>query len=257
MQGVLEAEEMKKVDHIKDREELASMLRDAMKNGDKTRFSAIALKLTKDANENDGVLNNLGFKSNAEGLNKMTESISSKWVKDANGKDTNVKNKNYVGFTDQEAKALGMKISYAAEANNHWGTARAFTMQDGRYRNSTSKEQAQAAISEIAKMDPQNIAKALNRLGYGGETPDGKFELDEFGLALLKAIGPRLALGTSMGRFNPNAFPRLAEKHNIDLMVKVGVAPEFISALQGKAATPTLKALDAVDQVFNSKIKTT
>ncbi len=236
MQGALESEEMKKIDHIKDREELASMLKDAIKNKDRSRFNAISLKLTKDANENDGVLNNMGYNSNADGLNKMIKAISTKG------------DKNYMGYSDQEAKALGMKIAYAAEANNHWGVARAFTMEDGRYRDSSAKEQATAAISEIVKIDPQAIARSLNRLGYGGETPDGKFILNEFGLALVKAIGPRVA--EQMNRFNINAAPRLATPENIKLMVKVGVAPEFIAKLQDRSKTKIITAGDAVNELF-------
>lgn len=245
MQGALEAEEMKKVDHIKDRDELASMLRDAMKIGNKTRFSAIALKLAKDGNENDGVLNNLGFMSNAQGLQDMIKSISSKEYVNSEGKK--VKSDNYIGFSDQEAKALGMKIAYAAEGVNHWGTARAFTMEDGRYRDSSKYEQAIAAASEIAKMDPQQIALRLNRLGYGGETPDGKFILNELGLAILKAVGPKVA--EQMNRFNPNAAPRLSTPENIKLMIKVGVAPEFISKLQAKGKTPTITVGTALDEL--------
>lgn len=251
MQGALEAEEMKKVDHIKDRDELASMLRDAMRTGDKTRFSAIALKLAKDGNENDGVLNNLGFESNAFGLQDMIKSISSREYE--NNKGETVKSSNYMGFSDQQAKALGMKISYAAEGVNHWGTARAFTMEDGRYKNSSRIYQAMASASEIAKMDPQQIAFRLNRLGYGGETPDGKFILNDFGLAILKAVGPKVA--EQMGRFNPNAAARLSTPENIKLMVEVGVAPEFISKLQAKGRTPTILATKSVEEIEEMRKK--
>lgn len=242
-QGALEAEEMKKVEHIKDREELASMLRDAMKKRDKIRFAAIALKLTKDGNENDGVLNNLGFNSNAEGLNKMIDSISDK------------NHKNYMGFSDQEAKALGMKMAYSGEANNHWGIARSFIMEDGRYRNASKEEQTMAAVSEIAKMDPQRIALGLNRLGYGGETPDGKFILDEFGLAVAKTVGPKVT--EQMSRFNPNASARLSTKENIELMKKAGVAAEFINGLssevdsKGNKRTKTISAGQAIEELKN------
>jgi len=240
--GQLQADEMKKVEHIKDRDELNSMMRDAARNKDKIRFEAIGLKLAKDGNENDGVLNNMGYNSDASGLKGLIRDIADK------------NSKNYMGYSDQEAKAFGMKMSYAAEANNHWGTARAFTVKNGRYVENSDKDQAMAAVSEIAKMDPQAIARSLNRLGYGGETPDGNFVLNNFGLALLKTVGPSLA--QQMTRFNPNARPRLATKENIELMIKVGVAPEFISGLtgktneKGKSMSPTIKAPDAVNAVF-------
>lgn len=247
--GALEAAEQKKVEHIKDREEKASMLRDAIKSGDKVRFSALALSLTHDGNENDGVLNNMGFMSNAKGLQGMIESISSKTVKDASG--NTIKNNQYMGFSEQEAMALGMKISYAAEERNHWATARAFTMENGRYRNSRSDEQAMAAASEIAKMDPQGIARSLNRLGYGGETPDGKFILDDFGIALLKAIGPKIAL--QIDRLNPNASARLREPDNINLMIKANIAPELISALRMGGKTRTSETILATESVRRLK----
>lgn len=231
MQGSLESAETKKFQHIEDREELSSMLRDAKKNGDKNRFNAIALKLAHDGNGNDGVLNNLGFSSDAAGLQDLVKSLSNKEYKDKSGKM--VKSENYMGYTDQEAKALGMKFSYAEESVNHWGTARAFTMENGRYRDSTTEEQALASASEVAKMDPQMIARSLNRLGFGGETPDGKFLLGDYGVTLLKTIGPKLV--DQLKRLNPNIAARLVLPENLEIMVNAGIAPELINGLQSKS----------------------
>jgi hypothetical protein len=219
-QGALESEEMKKIDHIKDRDELTSILKDAVKNKDRSRFNAVALKLSKDGNGNDGLLNATGHESNAKGLQDLISEISTKG------------SPNYMGYSKQEAMALGMKLSYTEEGVNHWGTARAFKMENGRYEASSAEYQALAAVSEVAKMDPQGIARQLNRLGYGGETPDGKFVLNDYGLALIKTIGPKLA--EQINRLNPNAAARLSTKENIELMIKANVAPEFIAALQGK-----------------------
>ena len=219
-----------------------------MKNGDQTRYSALALRLAKDGNENDGLLNNSGFSSNAEGLQDLIKSISQREYTNSKGeKVTKQENKNYMGFSDQAAKALGMKISYAAEAANHWGTARAFKMVDGNYKDSDKYDQAIAAASEIAKMDPQQIAIRLNRLGYGGEGPDGKFTLNEFGLAILKAIGP--SVFDHMNRFNPNAAARLSTPENIKLMVDVGISPKFINGLQLKRQAKVLTVPIAIDEL--------
>lgn len=233
--GSLVSDEMKKISYISDMEELSSMLRDSMKQKDKIRFSAIAKKLTMDANENDGVLNNLDYDSNREGLQKFVHEISDETNKDK-----------YVGFTEQEARALGMEISYLAEKNGHWGIGRSFKMEDGLYKESSAKEQATAVASEVAKMDPQVIARQLNRLSYGGESPDGVFKLDATGLAILKSVGNKLAL--HINRLNPNAAAYLSRKENIQKMRDVGVSPEFLNKLEGQT-TATERLTTATENV--------
>jgi len=237
MKGMLEEKERKKIMHISDREELSSMARDAQRRHDKNRFSAISEKLAQDGNENDGVFNNFGYDSTGEGLQKFARDIAKKG------------HKNYAGFSEQEAKALLMKVSYIAEKNGHWGIARSIVLKDGLYKNATPEQQAKAVASEVAKMEPQTIARTLNRLGYGGERPDGKFMLNHIGQAILKAVGPKLA--EQMNRMNPNAVAKLSVDENIKIMKDIGVSPKFISALENfsKGAEKVVSALDVVDDL--------
>ena len=218
--GALIREEMKKIDHIKDRDEKSAMLLDAKEHKDKLRYEALGLSLAHDGNENDGFLNAQGYTSNAAGLNQLTTDISTKG------------HENYMGFTQQEAKAMGMKISYAAEDRGHWATARAFTMENGRYRDSSKLEQTLAAVSEAAKQGPRELAKN-NRLAYGGETPDGEFLFEDFGRAMTRAIGEKLS--QQIDHLNPNASAYLNMPIVINSMVEAGVTPSLINELK-KAA---------------------
>ncbi len=233
----LEAEEMKKIVG-EDEEELGAMLKDAIRQKDKIRFAAIAKKLAKDGNENDGLLNNMGYSATGEGLQQMARDIAKK------------DNDNYVGFSDQEAKGLAMEISYLAEKNNHWATARSIKVRDGYYDFASPKEQALVSASEVAKMDPQAIARQLNRLGYGGETPDGKFILNEVGLTILKTVGPKLA--DQPKRINPNVIARLTIPENMAKMIEAGVSAHLIDELKKAARNDKLytagMAVDELDK---------
>ena len=244
-------EEMKKVADIDNSDELVSYLEDALHKKDKYRAVAIMQKLAKDANENE-YLNAFGYDSDAKGLNQFTQ-------------DTLVKK---LGMSEQQALAVQSDVGYIAERNNHWEVARTVGVDvSGKLRNlikpakdergqvikdTTGRvvyddsEHAQAAFAEIMKLDPQVIARALNRLSYGGERPrmDGSggrdFFITTLGLMLTKALGDsKEFVEKHGGRFNLNAAQNLAEPEVVKILSakEVKVNPEFIKMTQQKGTS--------------------
>jgi len=221
-------EEMKKISDIQNDELLISYLKDAMNKKDKYRVMAIAKKMTADGNDNEW-LNALDYDSNAIGLTKFVEEELIKKM----------------GINKQEALAFQDDISYSAERVNHWETARTVGVgADGRlqslakYDSKTGKwddsRHAQAAFAEIMKLDPQRIARNLNRLAYGGERmrADGSgrdFMISTLGLMLTKALGDSADFVDKHGsRFNINTSQNLSTPETIKVMMEAGIKPDFI-----------------------------
>jgi len=221
-------EEMKKISDIQNDELLISYLKDAMNKKDKYRVMAIAKKMTADGNDNEW-LNALDYDSNAIGLTKFVEEELIKKM----------------GINKQEALAFQDDISYSAERVNHWETAKTVGVgADGRlqslvkYDSKTGKwddsRHAQAAFAEIMKLDPQVIARNLNRLAYGGERmrADGSgrdFMISTLGLMLTKALGDSADfVDKHGGRFNINTSQNLSTPETIKVMMEAGIKPDFI-----------------------------
>jgi len=221
-------EEMKKISDIQNDELLISYLKDAMNKRDKYRVMAIAKKMTADGNDNEW-LNALDYDSNAIGLTKFVEEELIKKM----------------GINKQEALAFQDDISYSAERVNHWEIAKTVGVgADGRlqslvkYDSKTGKwddsRHAQAAFAEIMKLDPQVIARNLNRLAYGGERmrADGSgrdFMISTLGLMLTKALGDSADfVDKHGGRFNINTSQNLSTPETIKVMMEAGIKPDFI-----------------------------
>ena len=221
-------EEMKKISDIQNDELLISYLKDAMNKRNKYRVMEIAKKMTADGNDNEW-LNALDYDSNAIGLTKFVEEELIKKM----------------GINEQEALAFQDDISYSAERVNHWETAKTVGVgADGRlqslakYDSKTGKwddsRHAQAAFAEIMKLDPQVIARNLNRLAYGGERmrADGSgrdFMISTLGLMLTKALGDSADfVDKHGGRFNINTSQNLSTPETIKVMMEAGIKPDFI-----------------------------
>ncbi|MCX6796042.1 MAG: hypothetical protein NTW06_00920 [Candidatus Falkowbacteria bacterium] len=154
-----------------------------------------------------------------------------------------------------EALSVQNDISYIAEGNHHWEMARTVnTDASGTLRNMVEErpdgtwndtKHAEAAFAEIMKLDPQVLARSLNRLAYGGERmrEDGSgrdFNISRLGLMLTKALSDSSNfVRNHKNRFNLNAAQNLADEDAIKLMIEVGVKPDsdFIEMVktQGRA----------------------
>ncbi len=180
-----EAEELRKL-QTDNADELISFFGDALAERDRIRCSAIFRKLCGDANENE-ILNYYGYDSTAEGMKDFGEGVLVRQL----------------GMTEQEMLALMSDCSYLNEERGHWETARIVGVRDGVYRWLERDEHVTAALAEIRKMQPREVARRFNRLAYGGETPREKFHPEEgrdFKIGLL-GIGILLAMGDAMAGF--------------------------------------------------------
>ncbi len=223
-------EKKNKIDDVKNADELITYLRDAIERKDKYRAAAVMEKLTQDGNQNE-FLNDFGFGSGSVGLHQfMQERMIKK-----------------MGMREQEALALQNDISYNAEGNNHWEVARTVgTRSDGKLVSLIEEKKddqgktyyddskhAQAAFAEIMKMDPQIIARSLNRLAYGFEKmrADGSgrdFSISTLGLMLTKALGDSAGFTEKhRSRYNINASQNLSTDEAQVAMALIGVADDF------------------------------
>jgi hypothetical protein len=169
------SEEVSKIKDITDPAELLRILQDAIKSKDKTLVKAIALKMTKDGNDNE-FLRPLAGRTDHKGLKKL--------MRDFADKNSN----NYAGFTEQEAFGLGSQIAEINKGTNHAAATAAYTMENGRWRETTDKEHHQIRDVETGKQQLQAFIRNNNRLAYGYHDKTGKFHLDAGGVLKLKAI---------------------------------------------------------------------
>ncbi len=221
-------EEKKKIADITHVPQLLSYLRSAMASKDRHKAIAIMEKMTSDANENEW-LNAFGYDSTAVGLHKFTQE----------------KLMDELGMDKQEALAVQSDIGGLAEKTGHWEVARTVgtkadgsltSLIKGKEGNWDDSAHAQESFAEIMKMDPQVIARALNRLAYGGERPrkDGSgrdFMVTSLGLMLSRALGDTSDfVAKHANRYAINSAQNLSTV--TDELRKAGVSEEFIEMVK-------------------------
>lgn len=217
------AAKMSKIKDISAPSELLRMLQDAMRQHDKTMVKAITLKMTKDYNDNE-FLQPLAGDTSHLGLKKLMREFADKG------------SKNYAGFGQQEAFALGSQIAELNKATNHWAATSAYTMENGRWRETTDAEHAMIRTTETGKLHPQAIMRNVNRLGFGKHKGSGSYELDEAGLLTLKqvdSVGGILQLKQNMTESTAQYLVA-----NMEILEKVGIfSGELLDAIKEKAAS--------------------
>ena len=144
----------------------------------------------------------------------------------------------------QEALRYQNDLSEKAERVNHWDMAKTVGVdefgkltslikknKDGSYDDS---DHAKAAAAEIFKMDPQMIIRSLNRLAFGGESPnaDGSrtFSMSLLGDTIVKGLSSvfidhekRLLGNTAFNLSSPEVV-----KH----MKEINASPQVINIIQ-------------------------
>jgi hypothetical protein len=169
-QRSLRNEELKKIQEIKDSDHLTSMFRDAQALGDVARAEAIVMKLAQDANFND-ILMNLGYDSDAQGMQDFFEKEFGK--KMGTGKETIL--------------SLAQDVSYVNEDKKHFELARVVKGKRGKLEWMSEKEHADAVVTQVRKVDLEELARRANRQAYGYESAaDGQFHFSRHGLQLVK-----------------------------------------------------------------------
>lgn len=211
-QGLIR-EQMSKI-HGQNSDELNAAFRSALRDKDKIKAAAIAMKMARDGNDNE-LWNEFGFNSTAEGKHAFFDAVmmGHKGVKDGDGKD-------YTGpsFDMSHEEALGVEnaIDYINEDVNHWETARTIKMENGMFRRMSEEEHTLSALAEIMKKNPREVARSFNRLAYGGEHVDNRvtgersFRPTKLGEAILMALGPEILKNVDRGEYNKNAVINIA-----------------------------------------------
>jgi|GEM_PF-4780654 len=162
----------KKLIHTKGNTELIAGMQGAIhaKEGEKAFAYAQSLFENYDGNE---ALSRMGYGTDHAGFQEFIE-------------------KEFVPLMGKEkAYRLAYDLSRTAEEANHWNYARAFTGvmgRDGKVRYEKNTDAGSEVLAEIAKMNPQQAARTLNRLGRGFIEVDipeldaeGKAKTDEHG----------------------------------------------------------------------------
>ena len=171
----LVGKEMSKIKEIDDASELLRALQSSIKNKEKAMVKAIMLKLSKDGNDNE-FLQPLAGRTDYKGLQGLMRDIS------------DPKSKNYAGFDQQEAFALGSQIAEINKGTHHWDATHAFEMKNGKWQEMDDKTHAQYTDAETSKIQLQEMMRKFNRLAYGRHDANGKFHISANGFINLKKI---------------------------------------------------------------------
>lgn len=168
--------ELAKLSLTNDSEELFRLLKSALQSRDTAKASAIMTKMTKDGNDNEftKVLDREGDTSWL-GLQRVMEDIA------------NPNNKNYGGFTQQQAYSLGAALCELNKSTKHWEATGAFKMENGLWHKANADEAANYSLSESGKIEPQEQTRANGRLAYV-KYVKGQVQLTESGLVRLMGI---------------------------------------------------------------------
>jgi len=154
-------------------------------------------------------------------------------------------------MSPREGLRLQSDLSETAEKVNHWDMAKTVGVNQfgeleslikeikdssGKVTGYDDSKHAAAAAAEIFKMDPQGIMRSLNRLAFGGETPDGKggreFNLSTLGKVLTKGLTQ--AFKDHGGRLLANTAFNLSKPHVIQQMKDIEVPNQTINIILDK-----------------------
>jgi hypothetical protein len=226
-----EEEEKKKLT-TDNSDELVSFFESALEDGDEIKCAAIFKKLCSDANENE-ILNYYGFPSTFEGMRMFGEKILI-------GK---------LGMGEQRMMGFMSDASYLNESRKHWDTARIVGVKDGRYYWLEPQDHVAAALAEIRKMQPREVARGFNRLGYGGETPNQafnpgagrRFEIGPLGIGILLAMADGMTgyIGGEKSEMPSNTVGHLYSQ--LDVIRRAGVSEKFCKRVEDEVKSGRTK----------------
>ncbi|QQG52226.1 MAG: hypothetical protein HY931_02680 [Candidatus Falkowbacteria bacterium] len=200
---------------IEDPTELLRMLKGAIASKDRNMVKAVMLKMSKDGNDNE-FLQPLAGRTDHVGLKSLMRDLSDK------------KSKNYAGFNQQEAFSLGSQIAEINKGTNHWGATSAYSMDNGKWRETTDKEHHEIRDIETGKQQLQAFIRNNNRLAYGYHDEKGDFHLDLGGILKLQSInnGPGMknieTMNESAAKY---VYDAIHKPENAKLLAEFSIVP--------------------------------
>lgn len=231
---------------ITNSDELVKAFTDAKQRGDKFDQTAILEKLSSDGNLND-VLNNQGYKSDAEGLYQFVYGHKN----EKGGGDP------LTGFSNNERLNILNDLGESEERVNHWEMAkmagvnskgemeslvRPIKDTNGNVTGYDTSRHTAAAFNETQKMDPQQAVIRLNRLAYGGEDADGNFHIADLGKLIFKSLAEGGAYQKHSSRIQANAAANLVSPGTLPVLKQIlnqdkKMAKEVVDALKSRGET--------------------
>ncbi|PIR92777.1 hypothetical protein COT99_04325, partial [Candidatus Falkowbacteria bacterium CG10_big_fil_rev_8_21_14_0_10_43_10] len=216
-------EKMSRIKDVNESGELLRMLKDAIRNHDKSMIKAVTKKMGLNGDDNEylqPLVGNTGYK----GLQEMMQRLAGKGAK---GKEDEL----YAGFTEQEAYGLGSEIAYTNRNTNHWADTGAFTMgEDGQWKTGTEKDHASFVLSETGKMNPREQMRRFNRLGYGSHDDKGGYEIDATGALTLKKLDSDSVFKDMLREMDESAAMYLTSgkaRQQIEKLIEEGFFEEY------------------------------
>lgn len=148
----IEGEGAKEISHIDNPEQLAIMFKGAIKNQKMELATAIAKKMAKAGNYNE-LQKHLGFGTGLKGMHQLGEKLQS------------------AGMSQQAAFGVLADLGETTKNLGQFGGFATVTMENGKFRKATDDEYETAKLAEMMKMQPQEFARKVNRLGLGSYEP--------------------------------------------------------------------------------------
>jgi len=236
-------------------DELLQLYDDAVRRKNKFDQIAIIEKLSNDGNLNE-VLRAKGYSSNAKGMvSFLNNDVNEKGVK----KGLNA------GLGEQEILQLQNDLSESEERVGHWEMAKTVGVNSyGKLESLVRKEKDDkgnviwddsdhviAAASEVAKMDPQKVVITLNRLAYGGEDGNGKFQLSNLGKVLMKMLDQSGTFIKQKDRIQQNIAINLTSPDAMKELEQMGISQETLNVLinRGSPDGSSLKPGDILNDL--------
>lgn len=228
----------KKYSDVTNSDELLQSFEDAVRRKDKFDQVAIMEKLSNDGNFND-LLNAKGYGADAKGMYSFLRNEEN---------DSGEKRGLDTGLNDQEILQIQNDLSESEERVGHWEMAKTVGVNErgeleSLIQKSTDKkgktvwddsQHVTAAASEIAKMDPQKIVIGLNRLAYGGEDGNGKFQLSNLGRVLVKMLDQSNTFDAQKSRIQQNIAVNLTADHVMKDLEALGISKKSLNILQDR-----------------------
>lgn len=203
------SEEKSKIKDIDDSDELVRMLRDSIRQRDKSKVKALVEKLTEDANDNEftealvpwegsgyeGVqqlMDALAGKINAQYEAELRKKYKDKGYSDGTINDylKHLRSLN-AGFSEQEAYSLGAQVAETNKRTNHWEATAAYVVDNGKFRKTSDEEHVLIASTEFGKRNPQANQRDNNRLAYGKHFYDAEgnkqYNMTKIGVIMLQS----------------------------------------------------------------------
>lgn len=149
----MEGTETRKISHIENSDELGNILEEAIADGNQGLIAAVTKKMTRGGDYNE-MMKKFGLGTGREGMQALArEQFMGK-----------------AGMSEQASLGLVAELGNLAKNNYQYGGYGAVKLENGKWKEASHEEAQQAQLAEMLKVQPQEFARKVNRLGLGEYT---------------------------------------------------------------------------------------